>query len=247
MAIEDFKEEFDQHLKTDHRSGTVSEYLKEIVYGGNDGIITTFAVIAGFAGANNQDAGSIALWTVLLFGLANLLADGTSMGLGDFLSVRSQKEVYKKSKNKELAEIKNNPEFEKKETTYLLKQKGFNDEDAKKITELYSKNEKYWVEFMMNHELEIPNPESENALRNAVATFISFVTFGSIPLIPFVVFQDASLAFNYSIVATVLALIILGFVRGYTTKENKLKSVLEIVFVGGIAGSVAFSVGYLFR
>jgi VIT1/CCC1 family predicted Fe2+/Mn2+ transporter len=77
------------------RGGRISENLREIVYGGNDGIVTTFAVVAGFQGAAaGEHAAAIGAVAVLLFGLANLLADGTAMGLGAFLSARSQRDVH---------------------------------------------------------------------------------------------------------------------------------------------------------
>src|SRR3989338_7332916 len=105
-------EDLEKHLKEEHKISTFSTYLKEIVYGGNDGIVTTFAVVAGFTGANTS-LGSLGYMTVLLFGLANLFADGTSMGLGNFLSTRSEHDRFHEEKNKELKEIHENPQMEK--------------------------------------------------------------------------------------------------------------------------------------
>ena len=86
------KESFENHLKDDHHMGALTTHLKEVVYGGNDGIVTTFAVVAGFSGANLGDhALNLSIIAVLLFGLANLIADGAAMGLGNYLSVRSEK------------------------------------------------------------------------------------------------------------------------------------------------------------
>ena len=92
--------------------------IKEIVYGGNDGIVTTFAVIAGFTGAysSTNTTLNLSMLSVLLFGLANLFADGAAMGLGSFLSLRAEKSVYHDFKEKERYEIEHNPEMEKAET-----------------------------------------------------------------------------------------------------------------------------------
>src|SRR3990167_2696101 len=137
------------HIKSEHRISPFQTYLKEIVYGGNDGIVTTFAVIAGFTGAQaGANTPSFSILTVLLFGLANLFADGVSMGLGNFLSIRSEKDVYKTHEAKESFEVQNHPEAEKAETAEILQGRGFTREQAKQLTDIYATNPKYWVSFM---------------------------------------------------------------------------------------------------
>ena len=135
-----------EHIREEHGISVVSSHLKEIVYGGTDGIVTTFAVVAGFAGVNSAPNVALPIMTVLLFGLANLFADGLSMGLGDFLSQRAENEMFQHHKSIELAEIKTNPDHEAKETIDLLVEKGFAKEDAKALTEIYQKNPDYWAE-----------------------------------------------------------------------------------------------------
>ncbi len=242
------KETLESHLAEEHKITPFSEYLKEIVYGGNDGIVTTFAVVAGFAGA--QGTGSIStlpFLTVLLFGLANLFADGASMGLGNFLSLRSEQDVFKSSEKKELYEITHNPEMEKAETIEILMQRGYTKPDAVKMTELYMKNPKYWLEFMMNQELEMINPEGRNALFNGLATFSSFLVFGFIPLIPYIFFRGYDNIFQISAVFTGIALVLLGLLRWRVTRENILRSVGEIVLIGGVSAVIAYLVGSFFR
>src|SRR3989338_2105820 len=98
--------DLEEHLRKEHKRTAFSQYLREIVYGGNDGIVTTFAVVAGFAGAQRDPATSaVPVVSVLLFGLANLFADGLSMSLGSFLSIRADQDVYRNEKSKELHEI----------------------------------------------------------------------------------------------------------------------------------------------
>lgn len=237
-------------LKEDHKRGAVATYLKEIVYGGNDGIVTTFAVVAGFSGAqlNNTSIPTFSILTVLLFGLANLFADGASMGLGNFLSSRSEKNYYKSEKDRELTEIRRNPQAEKEETTILLQAKGFTKAQADDLTRLYSSNESYWVEFMMNQELELPNPENENPYLTGLFTFIAFGIFGVIPLLPYLLpIGNLSSAFFASALATFSALVLLGLLRWKVTREKLIRSVLEIVLIGGISASIAFAVGTFFR
>lgn len=189
-----------EHLAHEHKISPLSEYLREIVYGGVDGIITTFAVVAGFTGANSGSVVTYSFLTVLLFGFANLLADATSMGLGNFLSIRAQKEVYRGEKKKELREIRNEPELEKAETRQILINKGFSKSQAETLTKIYAQNEQYWLEFMMAHELELPNPEGTNPALTGSATFGSFLLFGFIPLFPYLFLTDIIVAFGTSAV-----------------------------------------------
>ncbi len=242
------KEEYHQHLASEHRLSAFAEYIREIVLGGNDGIITTFAVVAGFSGANGGDnLLNLSIGAVLLFGLANLFADGASMGIGNFLSMRADKSVYANIKNKERHEIQNSPEQEYQETIYILKARGFTPEQATQIADLYRQNPEYWLRFMMNEELEMPNPEGENAFLIALATFLSFVFFGFIPLIPFIFFKGADHLFGWSVAASLVALIGIGIIRAITEKGNWIKCLLEMLIVGGSAGVIAYVVGLFFR
>lgn len=235
------------HIDQEKRTSPFQTYLKEIVYGGNDGIVTTFAVVAGFAGAQSgMDPTQYSLLAVLLFGFANLFADGLSMGLGEFLSLRSEKDVYKKEAAKELAEIRKKPEFEKAETIAILRKKGFSEKDAQTLTGIYATNEQYWLSFMMNHELELPNPTTENPLLTGLATLTAFVTFGVIPLIPYILLNGSEQTFTYSIFAAGTALILLGILRWRVTGEHIFRSIGEIVLIGSVAASVAYFVGTLF-
>lgn len=236
------------NLQKEHRVSLVQTYLKEIVYGGSDGIVTTFAVVAGFTGAQiGQNLPGYSFFIVFLFGLANLAADGISMGLGNFLSIRSEKDVYKKELEKERYYLKKHPKAEKEETLAILREKGFSDKDSKKLTDIYSKNENYWLSFMMNYEHEIPNPGAENPVFTGIATFFAFIIFGAIPIASFLLTSNPNQAFTYSIFATLTALIILGLVKWRVTGETIFRSVIEIVFVGGLAATAAYIVGTFFR
>ncbi len=236
-----------KHLEEEHKISPFSTYLREIVYGGSDGIVTTFAVVAGFTGAQAQNVGAMPMIIVLLFGFANLFADGVSMALGNFLSSRADQDVYRSEKDKERHEIRTNPRLEKEESIVILINKGFSKEHAEKLVDLYASNEKYWLEFMMTQELEMANPENDNPTLMATATFASFVTFGLIPLIPYILFRFDPNVFPLSVAATALALFVLGILRWKVGKQGLLRSVGETLFIGGVAAVVAYFVGTLFR
>lgn len=239
--------DLEKHLKEEHDISPFATYLKEIVYGGNDGIVTTFAVVAGFAGANIASTSSLGFVTVLLFGLANLAADATSMGLGNFLSLRSEQDRYKEQRGKEEYEVEHNFEMEKDETIHLLEKKGFSTADSKDLVLLFSKNKAYWIDFMMQYELEMSDPTNENPVYTALATFMAFIAFGGIPILPYVFFPNHPSTFIFAAISTFIALVCLGLLRYQVTKDSLLRSVGEIVFVGGISASLAYLVGILFR
>lgn len=241
-----FKFKLEEHLRKEHKISVLSTYLKEVVYGGTDGIITTFAVVSGFAGAEKSQALAIPVATVLLFGFANLFADGVSMSLGNFLSTRAEKDVYKHAKDKENHEINNEPNSEFIETVEILKNKGYSEKDATKISNYYRKNPKYWLYFMMTQELELPNPEGDKPINMAIATFLSFVIFGLIPLIPFLILKNGNV-FIFSIAATAFALTLLGILRGKVTTISTVRTIIETLVVGGAASSIAYLVGTFFK
>lgn len=235
-----------KHLAEEHKMTPLTVYLKEIVYGGNDGIITTFAVVAGFAGAQANVASQLPILSVLIFGFANLFADGVSMALGNFLSIRSEQDVYRTEKNREAYEIVHGTKLEKEESIEILVKKGFSRKQATDLVAIYMTNSAYWVDFMMNQELELPNPEGDNPALMSIATFFSFVIFGFIPLIPYVFFKGSEL-FVMSIITTVAALILLGIVRWRVGKQSFIRSVGEMLLLGGAAATVAYFVGTMFK
>jgi len=223
-------------------------YLKEIVYGGNDGIVTTFAVVAGFTGAAaNGNIAAYSYATVLLFGLANLFADAASMGLGNFLSVRSEQDVYNAQRRKQQNNIQTSSEKQKELTNHLLLQKGYTKEQAEQMTNLFASNEKHWTQFLMNNAVGLPNPSDEKPVYTGLMTFLSFILFGSIPLLPYIFFGANSNLFLYSSMFSLAALVLLGIIRGRIVQENMLQSILEIMTVGTVAASLAYFVGTFFK
>ena len=229
---------------------TFAEYFKEVIYGGIDGIVTTFAVVAGFAGAalSNDQNTQLSFLIVLLFGLANLFADAASMGLGNFLSVRSEKDLYQVARNKEQQVLGAQPENEKAKTISLMQEKGFSAEDAATLAGIYQHNEEYWLDFMMQHSVEMSDPRGENEIFTGLATFISFMVFGAIPLLPFILQEsgDPATAFMLSSLGTFCALVALGIMKWRVIGARFLSSLFEVVAVGGTAAVLAYFVGTFF-
>lgn len=223
-----------------HKEG--GKYIKSLIYGGLDGIITTFAVVAGVAGA------SLTAGIVLIMGFANLIADGLSMAIGDYLSTKAEAEYQSTERKREEWEVDNYPEGEKQEMIELYMEKGISKDDATKMTDILSKHKEAWINVMMVEELGIVE-EDESPLKNALVTFVSFLVFGFIPLLAYVISafvpQINNITFMLASILTGMTLFLLGALKVKITSKNWLKSGLEMLVVGGIAAIAAYIIGVL--
>lgn len=242
------KNTFENCLATGHKISLIKRYLHNIVYGGSDGIISTFVVVSGFVGAKNSQSleSSIPLFVLLLFGFANLAADAVSMAFGNFLSIRAAKDVYEDLANEEFKRLHFKKQEEKEETERILVEQGFTTSQTREMTEIISQNRPYWLRFMMRSKLGMDYVLDENPFVNASITFFSFIFFGFFPLAPFV-FNFRAHGFLFSVVFTVIALALVGFLRGYLTGKRLLKTMVEVVSVGALAALTAYFVGISFR
>jgi VIT1/CCC1 family predicted Fe2+/Mn2+ transporter len=220
------------------------QYIGNMVYGGLDGIVTTFAVVSGVAGAQ------LGVHVILIMGLANLFADGFSMATGAYLSSRSEQEYYEREKEREAWEVDHFPEGEKAELIQVYHNRGYAAEEARSLVEIQMKDRDRWVNAMMVDELGMMADERKPLL-SAVATFISFLVAGSVPLLVYLLglFSPvaSSVAFPVSLGLSALALFGLGAAKVLITERNFLKSGLEMLLVGGLAAVVAYVVGALLK
>lgn len=225
----------------EHQAGH-GQYIKSFVYGGLDGAVTTFAVVAGVAGAN------LSASVVLILGVANLIADGISMAFGDYLSTKAENEYLTAERARETWETHNYPEGEKREMVELYSEKGIPTEDAKTVVEILSKHEKPWVDIMMAEELGLIE-NHESPIKNALVTFASFIFFGSIPVLVYVIARFipffAARTFVTACILTGLTLFILGALKIYFTRQHWYRAGLEMLLLGGFAAVAAYLVGVI--
>jgi VIT1/CCC1 family predicted Fe2+/Mn2+ transporter len=168
------------------------------------------------------------------------------MGLGNFLSIRSEQDQYKKERQIELSHMETQKEIELAQTRLLLENEGFEKEQARTLANIFSTNKKYWADFMMTYELKMAEP-SENPILSGVATLLSFIIFGTIPLVPFIFMDSSQNAFYFAIGATISALFLLGLLRWRVTKLSMFRSIGEIILIGGLSASIAYIVGTFFK
>ncbi|PRX32720.1 Predicted Fe2+/Mn2+ transporter, VIT1/CCC1 family [Meinhardsimonia xiamenensis] len=234
-----------RHRREAHQLTPLREFLKQIVYGGNDGIVTTFAVVAGFAGAASEGVAEFGALAVLVFGFANLFADGVSMGLSEFLSGRSQRDLYRAQHARERRELARSPAAERAELEQILRERGLSREDARQAAGLLLRSPEFVADLMMAYEFEMTDPRSVNPVWDGLSTFFAFISFGLIPLIPWMLPLEAHAALPVSMAATLAALMLLGLMRWWATRESPLRSVGETVLVGTVCAAVAYAAGAL--
>ncbi|MFN3615593.1 MAG: VIT1/CCC1 transporter family protein [Rubrimonas sp.] len=238
----------DEGRRREHRVGRFSASLREIVYGGNDGIVTTFAVVAGFAGAAHGDSPvQLGALAVLIFGLANLFADATAMGLGSFLSSRAERDVYASHRARELRALRDGPEAERAGMVDLFRRQGVAEADARTLAATYARYPELAADFMMRHEVGLDDPGRDSAALNGLMTFLSFLSFGAIPLIPYFLLPPEIGTFRLSVAATFGALTLLGLLRWRVVGDGLARAVGETLLVGGVCAGVAWLVGLAFR
>jgi vacuolar iron transporter family protein len=217
------------------------EYLGEFVYGGIDGCVTTFAVVAGAAGA------SLGSDVILILGFANLFADGFAMSVGSYLSAKAEKDNYEKHKRHEYWEIENFREKEVEEIREIYAAKGFEGELLEKAIEVITADKDRWVDVMMKEELEMFD-NGKHPLRSALMTFTSFVVVGFIPIMVYVADFGFKLnlgekAFIWSAGLTALGFITIGYLKSIVNHTSRRKSILETLILGTIAALVAYFLG----
>ncbi len=219
-------------------STTAGGYLKDFVYGANDGIITTFAVVAGVAGAD------LSATVVLILGFANLFADGFSMAMSNYLGEKSSREFVEAERAKELWEIEHVPHEELAEVRKMYQVKGLQGEALEKVVQAITSDKQRWVDEMMigEHGL-VPDDGTSRPWKNAAVTFIAFVIAGLVPLLPYLLGRSPQDTFPWAIAATALILFLIGGLRTLITYRSFWKSGLEMLAVGMLAAGVAYAVG----
>ena len=240
---EDHKKRNGGKIETVHGMFT-GEHIGDFVYGGIDGVVTTFAIVAGVAGAN------LSASIILVLGLANLFADGFAMAVGNFLSIRSEKERYNIVRLEEAYEIEKIPEYEREEVRTIYKEKGFEGKVLDEIVTTITSDKDRWLREMLFEEHGL-TPDFKSPLWGGFVTYISFILIGSIPLLSFVAelfFPDiAPYAIISSVVLTGFALFFIGALKTLVVKRSIFKSGMETLGMGGLAAIVAYAIGYLLR
>ena len=225
-----------QHIE---KHFTASETVRDIVIGMSDGLTVPFALAAGLSGAVDSTR------VVITAGLAEIAAGSIAMGLGGYLAARTDAEHYASERAREVRETIEIPEEERREVAELFEGYGLSEALAQNAADQMSKDRRRWIDFMMRFELGLEEPDPRRARTSALTIAFSYMAGGLVPLAPYFVFHSMAGALRGSIVITLLALLVFGYVKGRFTVKKPLRSAWQTALVGGLAAAAAFAIAKL--
>jgi len=211
-------------------------YLRDFIYGAIDGTVTTFAVVAGVAGAGFSDT------VVIVLGLANLVADGFSMAVSNYLGTQAERQQRERARRQEADHIARFPEGEREEIRQLFATKGFAGEDLERVVDVITSDRRVWLDTMLREELGY-GADTSDPVRAATATFLAFVCVGFLPLAAFVAPGDVTEPFAWSAALTAFAFLVVGALKARFVEQTWWRSGLWTLGVGGVAAALAYVVG----
>src|SRR5689334_11400566 len=216
------------------RHFTAGETVRDIVIGMSDGLTVPFALAAGLSGAINSNG------IIVTAGLAEIAAGSIAMGLGGYLAAKSDAEHYASEQRREQREVAEIPEEEMEEVAQVFRGYGLSKEQVAPVVHALSQRPKAWVDFMMRFELGLEEPRPERAMISALTIGGAYMAGGLIPLAPYILLSSSQAALLISIVVTLTALLVFGYIKGRFTTAKPGRSALETALVGSLAAGAAF-------
>lgn len=219
-------------------AGPRLNYVRDWIYGGIDGSVTTFAIVSGVVGAELSPA------VILVLGFANLVADGFSMAASNYIGTRAEVEDLEHLEAVENRHIDVTPEGEREEVRQIYQEKGFEGDDLERVVELITADRKRWVQTMLTEEYGLPR-EVRSPWLAAASTFSAFLLCGLAPLLPFL--SSLKDAFGFSTLLTGAVFFAIGSIRSRWSTIPWWRSGLETLLVGSAAAGLAYVIGVLLR
>ena len=211
-------------------------YLGDFIYGGIDGTVTTFALVAGIQGAGLSHR------IILILGIANILADGFSMAASNYSGTKAELDNLNRLREIENRHIDEIPEGERSEIREILNQKGIPSSKIEATVDAITTNRETWINFMLLEEYGV-STNSKNPLHAGLMTFVAFLVCGIVPLLPFLI--GTANPFVQASVATGFTFFLIGTFKSKWSLASWWWSGLETFIIGSIAGLLAYAVGYL--
>lgn len=216
-----------------------SEIVRDVVIGMSDGLTVPFALAAGLSGIANSTK------IVITGGLAEIAAGSIAMGLGGYLAARSDAEHYAKEQETEQREVDTIPDIETEEVEQVLLTYGLEKEQSALVANALRQRPSAWIDFMMRFELGLEKPNPKRALTSALTIGLSYIAGGFIPLAPYMLIHTAGTALVFSVVFTLAALLIFGYVKGLFTGTRPVRSAIQTALIGGLAAAAAYGLAKL--
>jgi vacuolar iron transporter family protein len=221
------------HHKEKHFTASAS--VRDVVIGMSDGLTVPFALAAGLSGTVASTA------IIVTAGFAEIAAGSIAMGLGGYLAARSDSEHYAAERERERREVEELPDKEAAEVSEVFEAYGLSPQEIEPVLRAFRAQPEAWVDFMMRFELGLEEPNPRRALLSALTIAGAYVAGGFIPLAPYIVFKHAPrAALLGSVLITLLALMVFGFIKGRFTGMNPLRSAFQTTLIGGLAAAAAY-------
>ncbi|MFD1175913.1 VIT1/CCC1 transporter family protein [Paenibacillus puldeungensis] len=225
--------------KHEEKHFMATDLIRDIVIGMSDGLTVPFALAAGLSGSVANAS------LVVIAGMAEIAAGSIAMGLGGYLAARTDQEHYESELKREWQEVKELPHREREEVADILREWQLPEETVNSAVESISKDPERWVDFMMKYELGLEKPEPRRARNSSLTIGLSYIIGGIIPLFPYMIIEHAQTALVTSVIVTLIALFVFGYVKGKFTGSKPLKSAWQTALVGGAAAGIAFFIAKL--
>ncbi len=217
-----------------------TETVRDVVIGMSDGLTVPFALAAGLTGTAAATS-----TIVVIAGLAEIAAGSIAMGLGGYLAARTDRDHYQSEREREIRETVELPEVEAEEVADVFRGYGMAEEDIRPVVAAIRADRNRWVDFMMRFELGFEEPDPKRARNSAATIAVSYILGGLVPLAPYMLVRTLYDALAISVVVTMAALFVFGYVKGKLTGIHPLRGGLQTVVIGGLASGVAFGVARL--
>ncbi len=224
-----------QHIADERRASDLLGEIREALFGMQDGIVSTLAVVTAVGAATGDR------YSVLIAGIASALAGVFSMAAGEYLSSKSQREIYQAQIDGEREEVESRPEESEAEVAYMLQEEGLPEESAKRIAAEIARYPNVLLKTMVEKELGINVEEGHGALHGAIVMGASFGVAALVPVLPYLV-APIAIAPWISVALCAGTLFFFGVVKSRWTRRTAIRSGLEVVALAALAGAA----GYLF-
>ncbi len=218
-------------------TNTKLNWIRAAVLGANDGIVSIAGLVVGVAGATTNKA------TILTAGIAGLVAGALSMAAGEYVSVSSQKDAEKSLINREIIELKENPDKELKELAAIYESKGLSKPTAKKVAQELTDHDA--IKAHLDAEIGINQDELTNPTHAAIASGVSF-TLGAVLPLTAILLPPEDLRVPVAFVSVILALILTGYISATLGQASRRKATMRVVIGGAIAMLITYGIGTLF-
>ena len=227
------------HLAIERRNSSLLGEVREIVFGAQDGLVSTLAVVATVAGATGNQ------FAIVVAGVASALAGTFSMAVGEYVGSKSQREIFDAQIEDERTEVVERPGESEAEVAYMLAEEGLGEEDAARVAAIMARHPEVLLRTMVSRELGIQVEDGQGSpLQGALFMGAAFALGAAVPVLPFLL-VPIDIALPVAVVLAGVVLFAMGVVKSRWTRRSPIASGAEVLALAAAAGAIGFAFGSL--